>query len=177
MECIIAGSGILKRRGAKVKEKKIKDLCVKEGLTLAAAESCTGGLLSDCLTNTPGASSYFIGGVIAYNNDIKINILHVPFDIVYTYGAVSGKTALAMANGVRELFDTDIGVGITGICGPTGGTMAKPVGLVFVGGTCQDNEIIREFYFEGNRLEIKKRAVEEAMNLILELLGEETSGE
>jgi len=160
-----------------LKEKKIRDLCVKQGYTMAAAESCTGGLLSNRLTNVPGSSEYFMGGVIAYNNDVKINILRVPFDIIYTYGAVSGRTALAMAKGVKKLFDTDIGIGITGICGPTGGTTAKPVGLVFVGGVFEGNEIIKEFYFEGDRLEVKASAVEEAVNATLELLGEETQSQ
>lgn len=156
-----------------MKEKKIKEICVKDGLTLSAAESCTGGMFSDCLTNYSGASNYYMGGIIAYNNDIKINILHVPFDIIYTYGAVSGKTALAMAKGVKKLFDTDIGVGITGICGPTGGTTAKPVGLVFVGGVYHDKEVIKEFHFEGDRLEVKSSSVDEALNTVLELLGVE----
>ena len=156
-----------------MKEKKIKEICVDEGLTLSAAESCTGGLFSDIITNQSGASNYFMGGVIAYNNDIKINILHVPFDIIYTYGAVSGKTALAMAKGVKKLFDTDIGIGITGVCGPTGGTTAKPVGLVFVGGTYQDKEVIKEFHFDGDRNEVKRQAAEETMNTVLELLGQE----
>lgn len=156
-----------------VKEKAIKDLCAKEGLTLSVAESCTGGMLSDRITNMTGASTFFTGGVIAYSNDVKINILHVPFDIIYTYGAVSGKTALAMAKGVRDLFDTDIGVGITGICGPTGGTTAKPVGLIFIGGCYGDNEIIKEFHFEGDRIEVKRGAVEEALSMILDLLGQE----
>lgn len=156
-----------------MKEKKIKEICVNEGLTLSVAESCTGGLLSDRLTNQPGASNYFIGGIIAYNNDIKINVLHVPFDVIYTYGAVSGKTALAMAKGTRELFDTDLGIGVTGICGPTGGTTAKPVGLIFIGGVYNDKEVIKEFHFDGNRAEIKKSASDVAMSAILELLGEE----
>lgn len=156
-----------------MKEKKIRDLCVKQGYTMAVAESCSGGLLSDRLTNVPGSSEYFMGGVIAYNNDVKINILRVPFDIIYTYGAVSGRTALAMAKGVKKLFDTDIGIGITGICGPTGGTTAKPVGLVFVGGVFEGNEVIKEFYFEGERQEVKASAVEEAVSLVIELLGEE----
>lgn len=155
-----------------MKEKQINNLMVKEGLTLSVAESCTGGLLSDRITNVPGASNYFMGGVIAYNNDIKINILRVPFNIIYTYGAVSGKTALAMAKGVKDLFDTEVGIGITGVCGPTGGTTAKPVGLVFIGGVYEDNEVIREFYFEGERLEVKQKAVDEALNLILELIQE-----
>lgn len=156
-----------------MKEKKIRDILAKDGYTLAVAESCTGGMLSNRLTNIPGSSEYFMGGVIAYNNDVKINILRVPFDIVYTYGAVSGKTALAMAKGVRKLFDTDMGIGITGICGPTGGTTAKPVGLIFIGGTFEDNEVIKEFFFEGDRLKIKEQAVEEAVNLALELLGKD----
>lgn len=160
-----------------MKEKKIRDLCAREGYTVAVAESCTGGLLSNRLTDVPGASEYFMGGVVAYNNDVKINILRVPFDIVYTYGAVSGRTALSMAKGVKKLFDTDLGIGITGICGPTGGTTAKPVGLVFIGGVFEDNEVIKEFYFEGDRLQVKAQAVEEAINLVLELLGDDGSAE
>lgn len=160
-----------------MKEKKIKEICVNEGLTLSVAESCTGGMLSDSLSNYPGASNYLMGGVIAYNNDIKINILHVPFDVIYTYGAVSGKTALAMAKGIRDLFDTDIGIGITGICGPTGGTTAKPVGLVFIGGVFEGKEVIKEFHFDGDRLDVKKGAVGEAMNTVLELLGQDSAEE
>ncbi|MCE1247656.1 MAG: CinA family protein [Firmicutes bacterium] len=158
-----------------MKERQIKDFCSKNGYTVALAESCTGGLLSSRLTDVPGSSEFFMGGVVAYNNDIKINILRVPFDIIYTYGAVSGRTALAMANGARKLFDTDLGIGITGICGPTGGTTAKPVGLVFIGGSFGDKEVIKEFYFSGDRLAVKNSASEEALNLMLELLnaGEE----
>ncbi len=157
------------------KEKRIRDFCSEEGITLAVAESCTGGFLAHKLTNVPGASNYFIGGVIAYHNDIKINVLHVPFEIMYTYGAVSGKTALSMAKGAREIFDTDIGIGITGICGPTGGTTAKPVGLVFIGGVYKDKEVIKRFQFDGDRLTVKEKAVDEALNLILELLEEDIS--
>jgi PncC family amidohydrolase len=153
-----------------LKERQIKEFCSKHGYTVALAESCTGGLLSSRLTDIPGASEYFMGGVVAYNNDIKINILRVPFDIIYTYGAVSGRTALAMANGARKLFDTNLGIGITGICGPTGGTTAKPVGLVFIGGSFEDREIIKEFYFNGDRLSVRNSATEEALNMMLELL-------
>ena len=158
-----------------MKEKKIRDFCARQGYTIAVAESCTGGLLSNRLTDVPGSSEYYMGGVVAYNNDVKINILRVPFDIIYTYGAVSGRTALSMAKGVKKLFDTDMGIGITGICGPTGGTTAKPVGLVFIGGVFEDNEVIKEFYFEGDRLQVKASAVEEAINMMLELLGLENS--
>ena len=104
----------------------------ERGLTLAVAESCTGGLVSHRLTNVPGSSACYRGGVIAYGNEVKASVLAVPEGLLTNQGAVCEGVALAMARGVRRLLGADIGLGVTGIAGPTGGTADKPVGLTYV---------------------------------------------
>lgn len=111
----------------------IADLMRKRGLTLAVAESCTGGLLGNRITDLPGSSDFFAGGIIAYSNDIKRNLLGVKAETLSEYGAVSQETAGEMASGIRKKMGTDLGVSITGIAGPGGGSDEKPVGLVFIG--------------------------------------------
>src|SRR5438132_195697 len=108
-------------------------LLLSTGQTLAVAESCTGGLLGSRLTDVPGSSEYFLGGVIAYHDSLKTSLLNVPSEIIEQHGAVSAECALAMARGVRRLTGASIGISITGIAGPSGGTEAKPVGTVFIG--------------------------------------------
>lgn len=102
------------------------------GLTLAVAESCTGGLIGSLLTDVPGSSRIFPGGVVAYGNQPKRELLGVPADLLVAHGAVSGEAAAAMAEGVRHAFGTDFGLGVTGITGPTGGSGEKPIGTVFI---------------------------------------------
>src|SRR3989304_1406390 len=104
----------------------------KRGWRLSIAESCTGGLIGHRITNVPGSSDYFDGGVITYSNDAKIELLKVPEETIATYGAVSRQTAVAMAEGIRKLRGIEVGIGVTGIAGPAGGTEAKPVGLVYI---------------------------------------------
>jgi PncC family amidohydrolase len=113
-------------------EEEIGDMLRKRGLSLATAESCTGGLVSHRITNVPGSSDYYKGGVIAYANEVKEKILQVGRGILEEKGAVSAECARAMAEGIRELLDSDIGIATTGIAGPTGGTPKKPVGLVYI---------------------------------------------
>lgn len=113
-------------------EARVGDMLKSAGLTLATAESCTGGLIGDRITRVSGSSAYFKGGVIAYCNQIKRDVLNVDADVLAEYGAVSEETALQMAVGVRELMDTDIGISSTGIMGPTGGTPDKPVGTIWI---------------------------------------------
>lgn len=132
-------------------------------LTIALAESCTGGLVTDRLTDIPGSSRYLIGSLISYSNQSKRDILGVPEQVLTTYGAVSEETALAMAKHVREIFMTDFGVGVTGIAGPDGATATKPVGLVYIAITgTQRSECIR-FQFSGQRKDIKQRAASAAL--------------
>ena len=110
----------------------VLELCREAGLTLATAESCTGGLVSARLTSVPGASEVFVGGVVSYSNETKRRLLGVRGEILSEYGAVSAETAAAMAAGAREALDADVAVAVTGVAGPDGGTPEKPVGLVFL---------------------------------------------
>lgn len=151
-------------------EKEVGELLKELGLTLAVAESCTGGLLAHRLTNIPGSSGYFIGGVVAYSNRVKTSLLKVGEETLRAVGAVSEETALQMARGVRELLGTDIGIGITGIAGPGGGTPTKPVGLVYIALSAPDYEECRQFKWEGHRIQNKRLSTEAAMEMLLNYL-------
>ena len=123
--------------------------------TLSVAESCTGGLIGHRLTEVPGSSEYFQGDMIVYSNQSKIDLLGVSSDIIEKYGAVSDQTAKEMARGVREHFKTDMGVAVTGIAGPDGGTKEKPVGTVHIGLATADTVTSAKYRFWGNREQIK----------------------
>lgn len=138
----------------------------KEEMTLAVAESCTGGLLSSRITNASGSSDYFIMGIVAYSNEIKENVLGVSDKLIKKFGAVSKEVALEMAKGVRLLAGADIGIGITGIAGPTGGTRSKPVGLVHIALVTDKRRIVKKFRFRGPRSEIKLQASQNALDLL-----------
>lgn len=140
------------------------------GLTLAVAESCTGGLIGHRLTQVPGSSDYFLGGVIAYSNAAKIAILGVPRSTLGKYGAVSRQTAAEMARGARHTFCADIAVATTGIAGPSGGNRAKPVGLVYLGLADKDGTQVRRFLFRGSRRAVKSQAADAALAMLIEYL-------
>lgn len=140
-------------------EKAVGNLLVKKSLTLAAAESCTGGLLSHRITNVPGSSRYFLGGLTTYSNESKIKELSVREETLKKFGAVSGETAKEMAEGARHAFRADIGIGITGIAGPDGVSPEKPVGLVFGSISTKEKTELRHFMLYGEREQIKERAV------------------
>ena len=142
----------------------------KRRATLATAESCTGGLLAHCISNVPGASLYFRGGVVAYSNEAKEALLAVPNDVLVAHGAVSEPVAKAMAEGAREAFHADYGIGVTGIAGPGGGTDDKPVGLVYVAVADARGTEIGRHLFDGSRENIKMRTAEEALNLLVKRL-------
>ena len=144
----------------------------KRGWRLSIAESCTGGLIGHRITNVPGSSDYFDGGVITYSNDAKIELLKVPEETIVTYGAVSRQTAVAMAEGIRKLRGIEVGIGVTGIAGPAGGTEAKPVGLVYIALSSPVRVECKEFRFDGDREMIKLQASEAALNMIRGLLEE-----
>jgi PncC family amidohydrolase len=138
--------------------------------TLAVAESCTGGLLGDRLTDVPGSSEYFLGGVIAYHDGLKTSLLDVPWEIIEQHGAVSAECALAMAQGVRCFTGASIGISITGIAGPTGGTDAKPVGTVYIGIAGTNIERVEHYLWQGDRVSNKRYSVEAALRMLIEYL-------
>jgi PncC family amidohydrolase len=140
------------------------------GLTVAVAESCTGGLLGHRLTNVSGSSAYVLGGVIAYSNEAKEKLLGVSHATLERYGAVSEPTALEMARGACRAFGADLALSTTGIAGPTGGTPEKPVGLVYVALAGVKGEECRRFLWSGARLENKESAAEAALRLLLDHL-------
>ncbi len=136
------------------------------GLTLAVAESCTGGLVGHRLTNVPGSSDYYRGSITAYANDVKKALLRVRSETLAKHGAVSERTAREMAEGVRRAMRADLGVSVTGIAGPTGGTPEKPVGLVYVALAAPDGEWVERYVFEGDRWENKARSADMALDLV-----------
>lgn len=139
-------------------------------MTIALAESCTGGLLGDLLTDVPGASACFLGGVVAYHDDLKTALLDVPPAVIRQYGAVSAECALLMARGVRGITGADIGISITGVAGPGGGTPAKPVGTVYIGMVGQDVEKVERFCWHSDRRGNKRHSVEAALRMLIDYL-------
>jgi len=152
-------------------EAAVGRLLRERGLTLAAAESCTGGLLGDRITDVPGSSDYFQGGVISYSNQAKVDLLGVPEALLAEHGAVSEPVALAMARGARERLHADIGLGITGIAGPGGGTPEKPVGLVYLALDDRGETAVQRLQSGGSRREIKWRSTQAALTMLWRRLG------
>jgi len=136
-------------------------------LKIATAESCTGGLLAHLLTNISGSSEYFDRGIVSYSNHAKQELLDVSEKTIQEYGAVSIQTAKAMANGIREKSNVNIGISITGIAGPTGGTKEKPVGLVYIGIADSKNVYVKKFLFSGSRLQNKESTCNAALKMLL----------
>jgi nicotinamide-nucleotide amidase len=134
--------------------------------TIAVAESCTGGMLAERLTNLGGSSSYFLGGVVCYSNELKTSFVGVPKELIETKGAVSSEVALALADGIRRRTGATIGVGITGIAGPTGGTAEKPVGLVHIGIADERGPRERAYRYPGNRERIRSFATQSALDVV-----------
>ena len=153
-------------------EKRVAQTLIKAKKTLSLAESCTGGLLSHRLTNIPGSSRFLKVGLIVYSNDAKMKLLKIPLKILQTFGAVSEQTALAMAKMVRKISKTDIGLAITGIAGPAGGTRTKPVGLTFIAVSTPKQTQCREYHFKGTRTQIKSQAATQALRLLFNFLSE-----
>lgn len=149
---------------------KVGSLLSERNLTVAVAESCTGGLLGAEFTSISGSSKYFSGGVIAYSNEIKEKILNVSKNNLMKFGAVSEQVAFELASNVRDIFKTDVGIGITGIAGPTGGTVEKPVGTVFIGLAFRDNIKVKRFVFSTEREVNRERAVGTALTMLLQEL-------
>ncbi len=147
---------------------RLRARCAGRGLTVATAESCTGGLVAHLITEVPGSSTYLRGGIVAYADEVKRSQLGVPGEVLAAHGAVSAQTAIAMADGVRKRFGTDLGLGITGVAGPDGGSEAKPVGLAYVAVTGLGPPDVRRFLWSGNRTDNKRASAEAALEMLLE---------
>jgi len=158
---------------AKRIEEFVGSLLRAHGLTLAVAESCTGGLAGHMITQIAGSSGYFMGGVIAYSNHAKIKLLGVKRTTLDRYGAVSSETAAEMARGAQKFFGADSALSTTGIAGPTGGSDAKPVGLVYIGLAVKGETITARHVFGGTRHEIKTQAARAALTMLCKYVKKE----
>lgn len=150
---------------------QLAERCLSHGVTVATAESCTGGLVGHACTDIAGSSTWFLGGVIAYANEIKQGILGVPAETLAAHGAVSAQTAIAMAGGARRLLGADLAVSVTGIAGPGGGSDAKPVGLTYVAVADARGHEVRRFVWPHDRSGNKHASAAEAIGLLLKRLG------
>jgi nicotinamide-nucleotide amidase len=155
-------------------ERRVEELvlgaCLEQGLTVATAESCTGGMVAQRLTSVPGSSRVFLGGVVAYADEVKAAELGVPRELLERHGAVSAETAAAMAAGARERLRADVAVSVTGIAGPEGGSEEKPVGLVYLHAESPSGSRSVDFVFPGDREGIRRRAAVTALHLVRRLL-------
>ena len=154
-------------------EKTIGNLLREKGWTLSIAESCTGGLISDRITNVSGSSDYFEGGMVTYSNESKAEHLSIPLGFIKKYGAVSPQVARKMAQGVRKAFNTTFGLSATGVAGPAGGTKRSPIGRVFIGFTDGKRTWVRREDLKGSRRDIKKQAAESSLEFLYKILIEE----
>jgi nicotinamide-nucleotide amidase len=146
---------------------RLRAACVERGLTVATAESCTGGLVAHLLTEVPGASACLRGAIVAYSDAVKRDQLGVPDQVLAAHGAVSAQVAVAMAEGVRARLGSDLGVGVTGVAGPDGGTDAKPVGLVYVAVAGPGESTVRRFQWSGDRSSNKRESARVAIEMLL----------
>ena len=151
-------------------EQEVAWLLLSLGITIAVAESCTGGLICHRLTNVSGSSDYLERGVVAYSNRAKTELLGIPEHVIEEHGAVSEACVLAMANSIKQPAGTDVGLSVSGIAGPTGGTSEKPVGTVYIAMAWNDNVQCWKYLFRGSRTEIKQQTSAEALLLIREHL-------
>lgn len=148
--------------------RRLQEHCLERGLTVATAESCTGGLVAHLITEVPGSSAYFLGGIVSYSDAVKSAELGVPAEVLAAHGAVSAQTAIAMAEGVRTRIHTDLGVGVTGVAGPDGGSAAKPVGLVYVAVAGQGAPVVQRYLWAHDREGNKRASAEAALRMLCE---------
>ncbi|HSA96060.1 MAG TPA: nicotinamide-nucleotide amidohydrolase family protein, partial [Acidobacteriota bacterium] len=161
----VLGPYIYSRDGASL-EAVVGRLLVSRGLTIACAESCTGGLIANRLTDVPGSSAYFLESAVTYSNRAKMRRLGVPKDLIEKHGAVSAAVARAMAAGIRRTSGADLGLAVTGIAGPSGGTVRKPVGLVYVALARPSGIAVARSLFFGRREDIKFQSSQKALDLV-----------
>jgi len=151
-------------------EAQIGELLQARGLKLALAESCTGGLVGNRITDIAGSSTYFLGGLISYAYEAKVDLLGVQWETLNSKGAVSREVVLEMARGARKALNADIAVSVSGIAGPGGAMPGKPVGTTWIGLVTNEGEWAKLFQFSGNRVQNKSQAAEAALQLLLDLL-------
>jgi PncC family amidohydrolase len=161
--------GINARMGNNL-EQTLGQLLKQRGLKLATAESCTGGRIADHITDVPGSSDYFVGGVVAYSYEAKVASLHVSWDTLRLNGAVSRETVIEMARGVRTTLGADIGVSVSGIAGPGGGLPEKPVGTTWIGLSARDGDWARMFVWDGDRQANKDASSQAALIMVMDYL-------
>ena len=174
---ILTGVGDLDVDGDELRilARRLQAVCTARGLTVATAESCTGGLVAHAITEIAGSSAYFRGGIVAYSNMIKEAELGVPAEVIAAHGAVSAQVATAMASGARDRLAVDLAVSVTGIAGPDGGTEAKPVGLTYVAVADARGVEVRRFMWTGGRSANKRSSAAAVLELLLERLGQSRS--
>lgn len=154
----------------KLKMDKLFEFLKQNNLTIATAESCTGGMIASAITDVSGSSDFFGTGVVTYSNDAKIKLIGVKKETLEKYGAVSEQTASEMAEGVLKLSEADVSVAVTGIAGPTGGTLEKPVGLVYIGVSGKYGAFAYKNIFDGNRDSVRRQTVNRAFELVYDYL-------
>ena len=147
---------------------RLQGLCLGRRLTVAVAESCTGGLVASAITDVPGSSGYFVGGIVAYADSAKTRLLAVPAAAIERHGAVSAQAARAMALGARERLVVDLAASVTGIAGPDGGSAGKPVGLTYVGVADAAGADVRRFMWTGDRGSIRHESARAVLELLIE---------
>ncbi|MFO7727956.1 MAG: CinA family protein [Desulfonatronovibrio sp.] len=150
----------------------LADLLQKRGFFISTAESCTGGLIGHLLTNEAGSSAWYAGGVVAYSNALKKNILGVSDEIIDMHGAVSSECVSSMVKGLTDLTRAQAGIAVSGIAGPGGGTSDKPVGTVFIAWKVQNRSWWERYCFQGSRLEIKSQTAAQAVEGVIKYLSE-----
>ena len=153
---------------------RLRAVLLEKKLTLVTAESCTGGLIGHWLTEAAGSSAYFLGGFLAYSNEVKMQYLQVPLDVIEQHGAVSEPSARAMAEGARTTLAADLAVSVTGIAGPGGGTPEKPCGVVYCAVSGARGTIVSRNVWTGNRSENKQESASEALRLLLSYLQDDS---
>jgi PncC family amidohydrolase len=158
---------------AEIAEVELGELLNERAWKIAVAESCTGGLVGHRLTNVPGSSSYYLGSVTAYANLAKVRLLEIDIEIINKFGAVSAETVEEMAKGIRKALDAQIGISISGIAGPGGGSIEKPVGLVWIGLSSPNFAKSQKFLFDGDRIDVKEQAAETALQCAISHLKEQ----
>ena len=147
--------------------------CIKNRLTITTAESCTGGMISSAIVHINGSSKIYKSSFIVYSNDMKSALLNIPYDLITKNGAVSEIVAISMAKNSLKILKADLSIAVTGIAGPTGGSIDKPVGLVWIGIGTKQKIVTKKYQFDGNRLEIRQKTTYESLklanNVILEI--------